>query len=394
MKERLMSLIDTSRMIDLVQDLVRIPSVNPPGGEKPVADYLLKLLTDWGFETRSIKEPDPQRPQVLAVLPGSGKRPPVILNGHMDVVPAGDPSQWLDDPFSGGLRGGRIYGRGSCDMKGGLGVALEVARVIQLSNLPLAGDLVLTFAMGEEAGEPGTKTILEAAGYTDGFGVVLEPTDLRVAVAEKGLAWFLVTLMGRPVHCSVAELGINPIDKFLAFGQRIREYDQEIRGRVHPKCGPAKCTMTMLSAGTKENVVPESLSVSLDRRMNPEETGQGVQDEIEKILKELAISDPDFSFTIHRTRLYESAEIDPRLPQVGLFCREVEEVTGKKAEIWGTPYSTDVRNLINDAGIPAVTFGPGEINQPHTFNESIAVDDLVNAVRVLLGVVAELLVSE
>ncbi len=312
----------------------------------------------------------------------------------MDVVPAGDPSKWTGDPFSGGLKGGRIYGRGSCDMKGGLGVALEVAHVIQLSGFQLAGDLVLTFAMGEETGEPGTKTILEAAGYTDGFGVVLEPTDLRVAVAEKGLAFFVVTLMGRPAHCSVAELGINPIDKFLPFGEKLRDYDREIRGRVHPKCGPAKSTMAMLSAGAKENVVPESLSVTLDRRMNPEETAQGVQDEIGNILKELAISDPDFSFTIHRTRLYESAEIDPSLPQVSLLCREVEEVTGKKAEIWGTPYSTDVRNLINDAGIPAVTFGPGEINQAHTFNESIAVDDLLNAVRVLLGAAAELLLSE
>lgn len=393
MKDRLMSLIDASRLTSLVQDLVRIPSVNPPGDEKPVAEYLLKLLMDWGFETRRIDEPDPRRPQILAVLPGSGKRAPVILNGHMDVVPAGDPSKWTGDPFSGGLRGGRIYGRGSCDMKGGLGVALEVARVIQLSGFQLAGDLVLTFAMGEETGEPGTKTILEASGYTEGFGVVLEPTDLRVAVAEKGLAFFVVTLMGRPVHCSIAELGVNPIEKFLALGEKLRKYDQEIRGRVHPRCGPAKCTMAMLSAGTKENVVPESLSVTLDRRMNPDETAQGVQDEIEKILEELAISDPDFSFSVHRTRLYESAEIDPSLPQVSLLCREVEEVTGKKAEIWGTPYSTDVRNLINDAGIPAVTFGPGEINQAHTFNESIAVDDLLHAVRVLLGVAAELLLS-
>jgi succinyl-diaminopimelate desuccinylase len=394
MKDRLMSLIDVSRLISLVQDLVRIPSVNPPGGEKSVAEYLLNLLNDWGVKARRIDEPDPLRPQVIAVLPGAGTHPPVILNGHMDVVPPGDLSQWTDDPFSGALRGGRIYGRGSCDMKGGLGVALEVARVLQLSGFQLAGDLVLTFAMGEEAGEPGTKTILEAARYKDGFGVVLEPTDLQVAVAEKGLAWLLVTLIGRPAHCSVAELGINPIEKFLTFGQKIREYDLELRGRVHPKCGPAKCTMSLLSAGTKENVVPESLSVLLDRRMNPGETAQGVQHEVERILEELAASDPDFSFKLQRTRLYESAEIDPSLPEVGLFCREVEEVTGKKAEIWGTPYSTDVRNLINDAGIPAVTFGPGEVNQPHTFNESIAVDDLVTAVHVLLGVAAELLLSK
>jgi len=221
-KDKLMSLIDSSCLIRTVQELVRIPSVNPPGNEKPVAEYLLKLLSDWGFETNRIDEPDPGRPQVLARLSGSGKRPPLILNGHMDVVPEGNQSQWVDDPFSGLLRDGRIYGRGSSDMKGGIAIALEAARVIRQSGFQLKGDLILTFAMGEETGEPGTKSILEAAGLTEGFGIVLEPTDFRVGVAEKGLAWFKVTITGRPVHCSVAELGINPIDKFLAFGQKIR----------------------------------------------------------------------------------------------------------------------------------------------------------------------------
>jgi succinyl-diaminopimelate desuccinylase len=318
----------------------------------------------------------------------------LILNGHMDVVPEGDHSQWTDDPFSGSLHNDRIYGRGSSDMKGGVGVALEAARVIQLSRFELSGDLVLAFAMGEEAGEPGTRSILEQSGYTDGFGIVLEPTDFRVGVAEKGLAWFRVLIKGKPVHCSVAELGVNPIDKFLAFGEKMKEYDKEIRKRIHPKCGPAKCTMTMISAGTKENVVPESLSLILDRRINPGETAEAVQGEIEKILSELSASDPELSYHVKLTRLYESAEIPASLPEVDVLCGEVEAVTGKKAEIWGTPYSTDVRNFINDAGISAVTFGPGEIDQPHTFDESIKVEDLFNGVRVVLGVADRLILSK
>lgn len=393
-KDKMMAFIDSSRLTEMVQYLVRIPSVNPPGNEKPVADYLLKLLTEWGFKTSRIDKPDPKRPQVLAVLQGSGKRPPLILNGHMDVVPAGDQSQWVDDPFSGSLKDGRIYGRGSCDMKGGIGIALEVARVIQLSGFQLTGDLVLAFAMGEETGEPGTKSILEASGYTNGFGIVLEPTDFRVGVADKGLAWLRVTINGQPAHCSVAELGINPIDKFLVFGNKIREYDRKIRNLKHPKCGPAKCTMTVLNAGTKENVVPESLSIILDRRMNPGETIWDVQEEIEEILRELSASDPDFSYKVEVTRLYESAEIDSDLPEVALICQEVAAVKGKKAEIWGTPYSNDARNFINDFDIPAVNFGPGEITQLHTFNESISVKDLVSGVRVVLGVAAELILSE
>ncbi len=393
MPDTLASQIDPSQLAATVRDLVRIPSVNPPGDEKKVADFLYTLLRGWGVRVTRVLRPFPNRPQILATLPGTGERPPLILNGHMDVVPEGDLSRWDDPPFSGTLRDGRIYGRGSCDMKGGLGVALETARVILQSGQKLKGDLVLAFAVGEETGEPGTKTLLEESGYTDGFGIVLEPTGFKLGVAEKGLAWFQVTISGKPAHCSIAERGINPIDKFLELGKAIREYDSKIRNRIHPLCGPAKCTMTILRAGTKENVVPESLSLTLDRRINPDEDVEGVEHELINILEKLSGDVPDFSFHLERSRVYESAEIPPDLSQVGLLAREIEAVTGQKAEIWGTPYSTDVRNFINDAGIPAVTFGPGDIAQAHAFNEFIKVEDLVKGTRVILGVAEKLLME-
>ena len=393
MDDNLSSLIEPVRLTTTVQDLVRIPSVNPPGDEKKVAEHLFNLLNHEGLQVKRIERPFPERPQILAVLPGKGERPPLFLNGHMDVVPEGDPSKWDVAPFSGSLKDNRIYGRGSCDMKGGIGVALEVARVLLESGRELKGDLVLTFAVGEETGEPGTKTLLDTSNYTDGFGIVLEPTGFKLGVAEKGLAWFRITLAGKPAHCSISELGINPIDKFLALGRAIKSYDGEIRRRVHPLCGPAKCTMTVLRAGTKENVVPESLSLILDRRMNPGEDAEAVEREIKEILEGLATDDPDFSYQLERTRLYESAEVSPNLSQVELLEREIEAITGQPAEIWGTPYSTDVRNFINDAGIPAVTFGPGDISQAHAFNEFIKVEDLVKATQVILGVAEKLLLG-
>ncbi len=385
------STIDRSRLISLVQDLVKIPSVNPPGKEEGVAAYLHHLLSEWGFQTRLVDKPFPTRPQVLAILPGSGGRPPLFLNGHMDVVPAGDPKYWNFPPFSGTVRDGRIYGRGSCDMKGGIAVAIETARVLQLSGKRLKGDLVLAFAVGEETGEPGTKILLKESGYTNGFGIVLEPTGFKLGVAEKGLAWFRITLTGKPAHCSVSEQGINPIDKFLNLGNALKDYDAIIRKRIHPLCGAAKCTMSILNAGTKENVIPESLTLILDRRMNPDETIEAVKQEIEHILKRLAATDPEFSATLEITRLYEAAEISPEHPYVNLLAREIETVTGHKTEIWGTPYSTDVRNFINDAGIPAVTFGPGDIANAHAFNESIEIDDLVKGATILRRMAEKLL---
>ena len=393
MDPALPSQIDRDRLVSVVQDLVRIPSVNPPGGEKPVAEYLFALLNQWGFETTLLNDPDPDRPQVLAFLRGSGQRPPLILNGHIDVVPEGPASDWRDPPFSGRIRDGRIYGRGSCDMKGGLGVALEVARVLQTSNRPLLGDLILTFAMGEETGEPGTARLLRHAGITRGFGIVLEPTGLEVCVAEKGLAWFRITIAGRPAHASMPERGLNPIDKFLPLGRELRDYAERIRQHVHPLCGPASCTLTMIRGGIKENVVPDSLSLTLDRRINPDESLSEVQGEIEAILRHQAQTDPSFSARLELIRVYEPAEIPPDLPQVVILREAVETVTGRPAAPRGTPFSTDVRHFIHDMGIPGVTFGPGEIRVPHTTNESIAIQDLIQATRAVLLTAERLLLQ-
>ena len=390
MAKDLLSLIEASNLTTIVQNLVRIPSINPPGNEKPAAEYLFNLLKGWGLDTTLLPKPYPERPQVLAVLKGSGEHPPLILNGHMDVVPEGDLAQWKDPPFSGTVRDGYIFGRGSCDMKGGIGVALEVARILEQSGQKLKGDLVLAFAIGEETGEVGTKTLLQESGYNEGFGIVLEPTAFKIGVAEKGLAWFRVTISGKPAHCSIAEQGINPIEKFLAFGNAIKAYDTEIRKRVHSLCGPAKCTMTLLNAGTKENVVPESLSVLLDRRINPDEDARAVEAELEGILDTLTKADPDFSAHLELTRLYESAEVPSNHPRVTVLSEAVETVTGERGQIWGTPYSTDVRNFINDIGIPAVTFGPGDIAQAHAFNEFIRIDDLVKGTKIVLGVAEKL----
>ncbi len=391
MEHCLTSWINESRLVTLARDLVRIPSVNPPGRERPVAEYLDRRLKEWGIETVWIKAPDPRRPQVLARLRGDGSRPPLFLNGHMDVVPPGDTSRWTFPPFSGLVQEGRLHGRGSSDMKGGLSVAMEVARALQLSGSPLAGDLVLTFAMGEETGEPGTLTLLEASGYRDGFGIVLEPTDLAVCVAEKGLAWFQVTLEGKPAHASVPEQGINPIDRFLELGPLLKKYDEKIRRRNHPLCGPAKCTMTRIHSGDKENVVPGSLTLTLDRRINPDESVSRVRREVETLLSSVLsiYSAP----RVELIRVYEPAEISSRLPQVSALCHAVEQETGKKAEIQGTPFSTDVRHFIHDLGIPAVAFGPGEMDQPHTVDESIRVEDLVAATRVILNVAQALILK-
>ena len=394
MENQLLSKIDAGEVGSLIQELVRIPTKNPPGMEKLGAEFIVQKLRQWGIQADLVPEPYENRPQAWGQVGGSSEKPTLVLNGHIDVVPEGDATQWDFPPFEGKIVRGRVYGRGASDMKGGLAAMMITAKILNETKDQLRGKLLLQFAVGEETGEPGTKHLLLNRGLCGDYGIVLEPTGLRVATAEKGLAWFRVTLQGRPVHASVAEQGINAIEKAMKFASEIMKYNSEIFRRMHQLVGNAKCSITMINGGTKENVIPESCTIVLDRRINPDESVDGVENEIRSILDRLASDDSDFKYALERTMVYESAEVprDSFLAQV--VRRHAARVAGIPEEPYGTLFSTDVRNFVNDANVEAITFGPGQPNQPHTFNESIEIDEVVKCIKVLLLTAHELLMEE
>jgi succinyl-diaminopimelate desuccinylase len=393
MEDHMSLRIDRREVGSLIRDLVRLPTQNPPGREKACAEFIVEKLTQWGIQAHLSPKPFEDRPQAWAEVAGSDGTPTLVLNGHIDVVPEGDTTQWEFPPFEGRIASGRVHGRGSSDMKGGLAAMMITAKILNEMKDNLRGKLLLQFAIGEETGEPGTRYMLLDQGLRGDYGIVLEPTGLRVATAEKGLAWFRVTLRGRPVHGSVAEQGINAIEKAMKFAGEITKYHAGLSRKIHPLVGNAKCSITMIKGGTKENVIPESCAVSLDRRINPDETVQGVEDEIRSILDRLSSEDPEFRYEFQRTVVYESAEIAPDAFIAQLVRKHAARVAGTADEPYGTLFSTDVRNFINDAGVEAITFGPGEPNQPHTFNESIEIDQVVKCIRVLLLTANDLLVK-
>jgi succinyl-diaminopimelate desuccinylase len=385
-----MSDIDVELLVQMIQQLVRIPTQNPPGNEKGCAEYIFSRLKEWGVESEMVFEPYVHRPQVVATVYGREPGRTLILNGHMDVVPEGSISQWEDNPYGGILKGGRVYGRGSSDMKGGVAVMMSLAKLLHENSLP-RGKVIFQFVIGEETGEPGTKHLLTKRGIKGDYGIVLEPTSLRVATAVKGLAWFRVTLIGRPVHASISEQGINAIEKTLKLIEKLLEYDRQLRIHIHPLLGSRKCTLTMINGGTKENVVPESCTLVLDRRFNPDETPNDAEREIRGIMDQLASTDSDFKYLLERTMVYEPAEIPVNSTIAQVLRKYASLVSGISKEPFGMVASTDVRNFINDAGIPAVNFGPGDIQQPHTFNESIEIQQVLDCAEILILSMSELL---
>lgn len=378
------------RLTETLRSLVATPSVNPGTFELAMAERVAGWLEPTGAEV-GLVEFAPGRPSVGAVLRGTGDGPTLVLNGHMDTVPVDDASLWTTAPFGGEVRDGHLYGRGACDMKAGLALQLAVAEALAPHRDRLRGSLVLHFAAGEECGEPGTLSLIQA-GYTGDVGITTEPTGLRVATAVRGAAWLVVRVRGRSIHASRAHLGVNPLGAVPRVLEAIEAYDREVRARPHPLLPGGMCTPTTVRAGVKENAVADTCELVLDRRFIPGETIDGELRDLRARLDALRADDPSLDIELDvKPHAFEAAEIPAGSAFATRVLDEVERVTGDRPPIWGTPYGSDVRNLIRDAGIEAVTFGPGNVEECHCADERVSLAELHAATLVVAGVASDLL---
>jgi succinyl-diaminopimelate desuccinylase len=379
-------------LVPVLESLVRTESVNPGTPETAMA----KVVSTWLEQTYAevdVVEFAPGRASVAAVLRGRGDGPTLVLNGHMDTVPVDDESLWTTDPFAAEVRDGYVYGRGACDMKGGLAVQIGVARY--LGAVPrdrLRGSLVMHFAAGEERGEPGTRSLLDA-GFTGDYGITTEPTRLRVATATRGVASYRLRIHGRSIHASKAELGRNPLWPLRQILDAIEEYDREVRGLEHDLLPGGSCTPTMVHAGVKENAVADTCELFLDRRLLPGETAESEQSKIAARLDDVRRRYPDFSIDLDTVFAMEPAEIHGESPFVARVLEAAHAVTGERTELWGAPFGSDVSHLVNYGGIEAITFGPGDVAECHCPDERISVRELEDAAVAIAKVATELLVD-
>ncbi len=376
------------RVTRLLTDLVSIQTENPPGNERLAAEFICDWFREEGIEPTLIDEPDAARPQV-AVRVGQGD-PTIVLNGHIDVVPAGNTDQWSHQPYDPTTAGDVLYGRGCADMKAGLAIAMlatvDAAKAFRAGKLE--GTVVFHAAMGEETAEPGTKTLLEL-GYTGDYGIVLEPTSLRTATSAKGLAWYEITVIGEPSHASRPDYGTNAIENARRVLEALAVYDADVRTREHDLLGCSYATVTEFQAGTKENVVPESATITLDRRLLPSEAIKEVDSEIDSLLMEIE-ANYNIETRWRRTRTYESAEVPADNAFADVVRNHSAAIAGVSADPWGIQASTDVRNFVNDAGMDAITWGPGKLDEAHTYDEKIELSEVATGYKVLRRVLEDM----
>lgn len=350
--------IDTAQVARVLEALVRIPSVNPalvPGGagEAEIARWLARECQRLGMEV-SVDDAAPGRPNVVATLrgtaPAAGRS--LLLNGHTDTVGAAG----MRTPFEPVLRDGRLYGRGSSDMKAGLAAMLAAAAAIVRAGTRPRGDVLLTFAVDEEHASIGSQAI--ATRWRADGAIVTEPTGLRICVAHKGFLWATIRTHGRAAHGSDYAGGIDAVAHMGRVLGALERLDREVLGgRTHPLLGRPSVHASVISGGEGPSTYPPSCTLVLERRMLPAETAAGVRAELAAMLAHLGQADPSFRASLEVDLTRPGLEVDPESAVVRSLDAAARRRMGRDPEHVGMSPWFDAA-LLAEAGTPTVIFGP------------------------------------
>lgn len=381
--------------VTLLRELVMLPSVNPMGqdlpgeivGEHRVTAYIVRLLRAAGVEfERHVVHPAanglPARENILARYTAGSDAKTVLLDAHMDTVPINGMSI---DPFGGELRDGRVYGRGSCDVKAGLAAMLAAFLRIVREKPATACNVVLSCTCDEEFQATGAVFLATLWGKRAGaskiiskrpdFVVVAEPTLLNVVVAHRGAIRWKIRTRGRACHSSTPHLGVNAIYSMAEVLQALERYAGELATRTaHRLVGPPSLSVGVISGGSSVNVVPDSCEIEIDRRLIPGEDPKTIIPDVEQYLRQRL--DVDFDSlppSIESPPLSDGLNTDWG-NQVLATAREFNLAS----ERIGVPYGTNA-SRIAATGVSAVVCGPGDIAQAHTHDEWVAVDEVNRA---------------
>lgn len=366
--------------VALTRELVAIDSRNPAlvagaPGESHIARRLADVLSEWGFEV-SLREAAPGRPNVVAIQRGRGRGRSLMFNGHIDVVGV---EGMTHAPFDAALKNGRVYGRGSSDMKGG--VASMCAAAARLRG-ELDGDLIVTGVVDEEWKSAGTSA-LTASGIRADAAIVTEPTGLSIMPAHRGFAWIEVRVHGRAAHGSRWDIGIDAITHAgLLLAELERVDSQDLQGRVHPLLGRASLHASSIEGGLGLSTYPDRCVLQLERRMIPGESVDQVRREMQAAADRVRERHPQFRCDIEVLFSQPPCDVPANAPIVRELANVLIERKMNPA-VAGMSAWTDAA-LLNAAGIPAICFGPGDLGLAHAAEEYIEVFQVERATDVLV----------
>ncbi len=366
-----------TRIADLAQGLVRIPSHNPPGDEDRIARFAADWLREAGLDPKLVRL-EPGRSSVVARVPGR-ERGCIVLCGHLDTVPT-EPGAWRIPPLEGRIEGGRLWGLGAADMKGPVAVLMHVVAALVGEGAVLRQDVVLALTADEEFGYLGAATVAESGLIDDvELLVIAEPTAGHVYTGQKGELWIEVVFSGREAHGSTPELGINSILPAARFCARLQEETltfPEVPGR-----GRTTLNIGRFRGGKRVNVVPDRSRVELDVRVVRSEDHEAILERIDRFgAEEAAASGSKFDRCV--LSYHPPIVGDPGGPHVDRLLRAITEVTDREPPTGVSPFSTDAVSIVPRLDVPVLIYGPGDIAQAHQPDEFVELDALHEAFEV------------
>ena len=388
--------------IALARELVRIDSRNPslaPGapGEAAVARSLGEILRSWGFEVE-IEEAAPGRPNVIAWVESQsaasapairGERgarrpgmPALLFNGHLDVVGV---EGMVHPPFDAETRDGRMYGRGSTDMKGG--IAAMCAAAARAADAGVTGEILITAVADEEFESAGTSALVKR-GIRARAAIVTEPTRLAIAPAHRGFAWVEIIVAGRAAHGSRYDIGIDAIRHA---GLLLAELDlleeRELTRRTHPLLGHASLHASLISGGIGMSTYPDRCVLHIERRTLPGERAADAVTEVRSACARVHARRPDFDAEVIAGFSQSPSDVSVEAPIVRALAAALSQA-GLPAPMEGLSAWTDAA-LLNEAGVPAICFGPGDIALAHAAEEWVIEEEIERAADVLARLAGE-----
>jgi acetylornithine deacetylase len=378
------SYLDAARAGDplaIAQALVATPSVNPVledggAGEGAIADLTAGWLREWGLEAETV-EAAPGRWNVIARLGDPSDGPTVLLNGHLDTVGV---AGMTVPPFGAEVKDGRLWGRGSCDMKGGVASLLAAAaKLAKEDSLP--GSLIIALTADEEHASLGMDALVRSGVRADA-AVVCEPTSLAIMPAHKGFIWVDALFQGRAAHGSRPEVGIDAIEHAGQYLAKLGSLKAELNAaEPHPLLAHGSFHAGTISGGVAPSVYPSDCKLVLERRTLPGETSERVMQEFQAVLDGLASEVPALAAELVQGLTRPATEVPEDSPLVqGLIS--ACSVQGVDPMVEGMTAWVDAA-FLNEAGTPAVCFGPGSIGQAHSDDEWIEAVEISTCADVL-----------
>lgn len=375
--------LENKEALDLLIQSINVDTTL--GNEKALADILETVFKEHGFSTRQV-EYSPGRNGLIAEYEGQEAGPVLAYSGHLDVVPVGE-VPWDTDPFQATEKDGKLYGRGSCDMKSGLIALMAGAFRYLKEDQPFKGKIKFLITMGEETSSLGAKQFLDLGEADDIDAMIIaEPTDLKVGIAHKGALWPEITFYGQTAHGSMPHKGINAIENAIKGVQAIKEH-VDLSGDVDEAVGPSTMSLNIMQGGNGTNVVPDQCIIRYDIRTIVSQDHEELKEGFSKVLDGLAAEDSNFKYSIDYINDLPAMRTREDDPFVEVVLDAVNESTEIQGEIKNPAYYTDASIFFqSEKEYPIIILGPGIAEMAHQPNEYVDIDKFYDMIAITRSV--------